>query len=151
MKIPFLLLAPLLMVCGCQSKNAQIVVHPTPTKPGVVFDLPALLDKDLTLAITQLGKPVSTDVVNVPDNVAMSANWKTSNGSTLRVSYDMEGKKMFVIIFTMADKANATLNKGKLLRAGNLSLNDPRYSLKFYVAGLDRSTVGVILRPTYDN
>jgi hypothetical protein len=111
------------------------------------FDVPAVIGQDFESAQGSLGKPSETQITNDSGGAARYASWEDAQGNSLSVFYGSVSKKPASVMLTIPD-AQASPDKDKVLKAGNLSIDDARYSLKFTLLDKDENkVVGVAVKP----
>jgi len=99
-----------------------------------VFDVPALVGKDLDGVITTVGKLRGEDPTPLQIKMGVREWDKTyvKDGEELLITYTIYNRKI-IDFFVSADDnpSGGTTNKDLLLHTGHLQYNDPRYKLEF--------------------
>jgi len=107
-------------------------------KPTVqpVFDVPALVGKDINGVQASLGTPEEDDSRFVWPNGddEHQKNW-TRQRVLLLATYHSRTSQIVDLFIGTDDPSGATDDKGKLLNQGNLQDGDPRYTIEFVHAG----------------
>lgn len=92
-----------------------------------VFDVPALLDKNIDQIAQALGKPTEPEVPNLTLN-EMERRYRRK-GYTLVIDYDTVNRKVTGFIIPATEPAGGTKDCHKLLAAGNVKAGDARYTV----------------------
>jgi hypothetical protein len=123
------------LVCtsGCANKKSIV----TPLSSTSAFDVPSLVGLDLAELKTKLGTPDNNTEPTPKERkrqTTWSKFWTRKDGTTLLVTYRIVGEKTVDLFLFTNESANGTRDKQSLLRAGNLKMTDPRYSVEFVQA-----------------
>jgi len=110
---------------GCGSKGST----------GPVFDIPALLGKNVDQVEATLGPAVASATTPPPADAAVEEARKTfqKDDHTLVVTYTPHNKEVTKFALGSGDGASPLKdeNKAQFLRIGNLKTDDPRYTVNY--------------------
>lgn len=109
------------------------------SRAPVVFDIPALIGKDITQIKAALGKPI--DDLKMNDTLHYMTFSK--DGQELSFNYDAKTKAVQSIFFDADDASGQKQSKELLLDRGNLSENDSRYKVEVMTTGFNIRTVEI--------
>ena len=116
------------------------------------FDVPSLVEKDLDGVIALLGEPQGQDptALQIQQGVKEWDKTFVKDNKELLVTYTISNRKVVDFFISTDDPSGITTDKENLLRIGNLSENDPRYTVEFVKAIKDpNSYTGVKAIPNY--
>lgn len=133
------------------STNSPIVTTPQEVASVHVFDIPALLGKDIDALEKTLGTP-SNDTEPTAAQLELGTNtWEkswTKGEYSLMATYDVKTKKV-IDLFLGADSDAAFKrfeDTNNILAVGNLSRSNNRYSVEFIKARNGPGYTGVIVK-----
>jgi hypothetical protein len=104
-------------------------------QPEFVFDVPALVGKNIDEAKAVLGSPVDKEPTE--QQLKVTKEWNLTfrkNGKELLVTYDIATKKIKDFFISTDDPSGKTQSKKHLLELGNLKEDDSRYKIEFVKA-----------------
>lgn len=133
--------APKLMERARESAN---------TSNKQIFDVPALVGKNLDGVITVLGTPKGQDPTALQIQQGITEWDKTfvKDGKELLVTYTISNRKIVDFFISADDPSGKTTNTTNLLQLGNLREGDSRYRIEFVRAIKDpNSFTGVKIIP----
>lgn len=99
------------------------LAQPTPR----IFDVPALLGKNIDQIEDALGKPSEPDTPNLTIHELERRYYK--KGYTLEIIYDTISRAITGFLIPATEHSGGTKSCRKLLIAGNLKRDDPRYTV----------------------
>lgn len=96
--------------------------------PSYIFDIPALLGKNMDEIRKMFGQPLDKDMAEptAEQSKGGSGEWDNSykkDGQELLITFNFKTRKVIDYFLSGDDKT-------KLLKAGNLNENDPRYTIE---------------------
>lgn len=111
-------------------------VAPTPVKTVVQnpsFDIPALVGKNIDQITQVLGKPDKEYVPTAAQkDLGVTEGDKTyiKDGNTLLITYTVNNRKVVDFFISTTDQSGATSDITNMLKVGNLSQSDPKYTIE---------------------
>jgi len=119
------------------TQTAQLNV--TNTNKQYVFDVPALVGKNIDEIRVILGEPEDGKLKEPNDQQIELGTTEWNNtfekgGKELLVTYNIKTRKVIDFFISTDDSSGATDNTRHLLELGNLTENDPRYKIEFVKA-----------------
>lgn len=135
-----------------EKAGEQVTVSQLAPISEPVFDIPALVGKDMTEIKTIIGKPTGSYSEPTQQQLALdpktwSSEWD-KDGQDLSIEYEVKTLKVIDFFISTDDPSGATKDIARLLKIGNLTKNDPRYAVDFVPAkGDPASYTGVKIVP----
>lgn len=134
--------------------------QPTVQAPQYTFDIPSLFGKNIDEIRKVLGQPTNQNIEAPKDTLDkqkqlgesyVMETWDNtfkSGGFEMSVEFFIKDHSVKNFFVGANDPSGVTKNKQKLLLIGNLSENDPRYTVEFVKAKVDPSSfTGLIITP----
>lgn len=126
------------------SGTPQAVISKTiasPTPRPYVFDVPALIGKDITGVKAELGTPKDKEPTAQQINFG-AKEWYLTFGKDdkeLLVTYDIASGRIKDFFISTDDPSGKTKDKNHLLELGNINEGDSHYKIEFVKAIIDPS------------
>lgn len=148
-----------------ESQSAQKETGNTPAQsvaqaPQYTFDIPSLFGKNIDEIRGILGQPTDQNIEAPKDTLDsqkqlgesyVMETWNNtfeSNGLEMSVEFFIKDRSVQDFFVSANDPSGKTKDKQRLLLIGNLSENDPRYTVEFVKAKVDPSSfTGVVITP----
>lgn len=121
---------------AAQAVVTQAVVTQPVATPKYVFDVPALMSKDIDGVKAVLGKSKGLEPNSEQVRLGVK-EWDATfekEGKELLVTYNIGTKQIKDFFISSDDPSGKTSNKNHLLELGNLKENDPTYKIEFVKA-----------------
>lgn len=135
-----------------QIERAKEVANQQSQSVKSTFDVPSLVGKDVDEVIATLGEPQGQDptALQIQQGVKEWDKTFVKDGKELLVTYTISDRKIVDFFISTDDPSGVTTDKENLLVIGNLSENDPKYTVEFVKAIKDPdSYTGVKVIPNY--
>ena len=131
----FLILIIAVSGCGKNNKsNQKQTSTPTPTIK-YVFDIPALVGKNIDEIRTILGEPNDSRKEPTPEQLSIGIDqWSNAykkEEKDLLITFNPKSRKIIDFFIASDDPSGQTQDKAHLLELGNLKENDPNYKIEF--------------------
>ena len=120
------------------------------TEQKVVFDVPALFNKNIDELISVLGKAENYPEPTVEQIKLGTKTWEKTfkkDGFELLVTYDIQSKKVTDFFVSVTDEIYNKADKTRMLQLTNTQENNPAYSVEFVKAIKDPSKfTGILIK-----
>lgn len=134
----------IIFFASCDSSiSPQVNKNPVRTDIKVVFDVPALIGKDIDQIRKVLGKPSDKEIE--PSKLQKKNNFNTwdnsfeKDGKTLLVTYNPKNRKVTDFFINSDDPSGASENYADLLIICNVTRNYAKYSIEPVHENIDPS------------
>lgn len=127
----------IIVIAGIIAESGEPEVAPvvTTTQQAAVFDVPTLVGKNIDEVRTELGTPTDKDAEPTAQQMQFgTTEWYNSfdkDGRSLLVTFNPSTRQITDFFISATNDAT---NTQSLLAVGNLTENDPRYSVEFVKA-----------------